>query len=294
MKMAKKSAAQIRRMQQRATERGEKYNPARSSTSDDDDQPSSETEKISEPAWKPRVLKLAKKLKQSLKEIESNTDINAKERRSEKRKLLAISAEKAECTVDDLVTFLDTSDTLENEEGVPKKKKQKTLKSNPYVLFVGQMAYSTTAAALLEHFQKFLGDHVITPDNFKVRLLTDAKKNRSRGMAFIEANDPKVLFECLKLHHTTLDGRRINVERTTGGGKTSEKRKEKIKQYRQEQQGIVHLVLLRTQLVYQKLFLTRLFLFFICSPGLGCCRSHVTYSRQNYFGLPYSGSPGPR
>jgi RNA recognition motif-containing protein len=244
MKMAKKSAAQLRRMQQRATERGEKYNPPRSSTSDDDDQPTNEREKISVPAWKPRVLKLAKKLKQSLKEIESNTAIKAKERRSEKRKLLAISAEKAECTVDDLVTFLDTSDTLEDEEGAPKKK-QKTLKSNPYVLFVGQMAYSTTAAALLEHFQKVLGDHVITPENFKVRLLTDAKKNRSRGMAFIEANDPKVLFECLKLHHTTLDGRRINVERTTGGGKTSEKRKEKIKQYRQEQQGIVH-PLLRT------------------------------------------------
>lgn len=243
--MAKKSAAQVRRMQQRAIERGEEYNPSRSSTSDDEDQPSNagndlkKEEKISVPAWKPHLLKLAKTLKQSLKEIEGNATINAKERRSEKRKLLAISAEKAECTVDDVVTFLCSPEAQEDEEGLPKKK-EKTLKSSPYVLFVGQMAYSTTAAALLEHFQKALGDHVITPDNFKIRLLTDAKKNRSRGMAFIEANDPKVLFECLKLHHTTLDGRRINVERTTGGGKASEKRKEKIKQYRQEQQGMVH------------------------------------------------------
>lgn len=243
--MAKKSAAQVRRMQQRATNRGDEYNPPVSSLTDDNSSQGENDLKRKQGVPPPvvvklQLLKLAKGMKQSLKAIEENTDLNAKERRSKKRKLLAITAEKSGCSADDLLPLLvkkDVSEQDQQPEDEALHKKQKTTKSNPYVLFVGQMAYSTTAAALLEHFQKALGKHLITPESLKIRLLTDAKKNRSRGMAFIEANDPKILFECLKLHHTTLDGRRINVERTTGGGKTSEKRKEKIKQFRQEQQG---------------------------------------------------------
>eukprot|EP00594_Rhizosolenia_setigera_P003678 CAMPEP_0178952404 /NCGR_PEP_ID=MMETSP0789-20121207/7800_1 /TAXON_ID=3005 /ORGANISM="Rhizosolenia setigera, Strain CCMP 1694" /LENGTH=133 /DNA_ID=CAMNT_0020633459 /DNA_START=1 /DNA_END=398 /DNA_ORIENTATION=- len=57
-------------------------------------------------------------------------------------------------------------------------------------------------------------------------------------MAFIETDTPELLYECLKLHHTTLDGRRINVERSSGGGK-NESRREKINQYRKEQNDYI-------------------------------------------------------
>ena len=46
---------------------------------------------------------------------------------------------------------------------------------------------------------------------------------------------PNFCHACLKLHHTHLEGRRINVERTTGGSKNSEARKTKLSQLRKEQ-----------------------------------------------------------
>jgi len=55
-------------------------------------------------------------------------------------------------------------------------------------------------------------------------------------MAFVEGkDDPELLYACLKLHHTQLQGRRINVERTTGGGSKTT-RQAKLQQLRQEQE----------------------------------------------------------
>jgi RNA recognition motif-containing protein len=55
-------------------------------------------------------------------------------------------------------------------------------------------------------------------------------------MAFVEIqDDPELMYACLKLHHTTLNGRRINVERSAGGSKNSEHRKSKIQNFRNEQ-----------------------------------------------------------
>lgn len=234
--MTKKSAAQIRRMQQRAAAKGVEYNiPQPKSTATNSTSSNGETQKNQLGL----VESVAKQLRDTFQAIESNTEMNAKARRTEKRKVAAIAAEKAGCSVEDLLQIKqeEKDDTPKQEKSqvqlVDSKKSKMEKKTNPYVLFVGQMAYTTTATGLLEHFQKGLGK---TSDCLKVRLLTDPKKNnRSKGMAFIEANDPEILFECLKLHHTTLDGRRINVERTTGGG--SNKRKEKIQQFRKEQQG---------------------------------------------------------
>jgi hypothetical protein len=53
-------------------------------------------------------------------------------------------------------------------------------------------------------------------------------------MAFVEVDDPEILYALLKLHHTMLDDRRINVERSSGGGK--EGKKGKIEQFRKDQQ----------------------------------------------------------
>jgi len=257
--MSKKSAAQIRRMQQRAVARGTEYvtqendaQTAENSASENNEAStvgdkrgvavdmqvdSTEVQSGNSVAHDQKRLAAANTLKQTLEAIEQDTEMNAKSRRAAKRKAEAIAIEKAGCPVDDLLKIIDEVKEKEEEE-VRRKESSATEKKNPYVLFVGQLAYSTTAAGLFDHFQESLGKKVITSEILKIRLLTDQKKNnRSKGMAFIEVNDPQLLYECLKLHHTTLDGRRINVERTSGGGRSSEKRKEKIKQFRKEQHG---------------------------------------------------------
>lgn len=52
---------------------------------------------------------------------------------------------------------------------------------------------------------------------------------KSRGIAFLELPSSAAMQACLKLHHSLLAGRRINVELTAGGGGKSEGRVEKIK-----------------------------------------------------------------
>ena len=69
-------------------------------------------------------------------------------------------------------------------------------------------------------------------------------------MAFVEMKDPETLYSCLKLHQTMLDGRRINVERTAGGGKNT--RKTKLKQYRTEQHEYMESVVKNMVAEYQK------------------------------------------
>ena len=55
-------------------------------------------------------------------------------------------------------------------------------------------------------------------------------------MAFAEVkDDPELLYALLKLHQTYLKGRRINIERSAGGGKKSAARQSKLEGYRLEQ-----------------------------------------------------------
>lgn len=67
-----------------------------------------------------------------------------------------------------------------------------------------------------------------------VRLLTPKAKTpgttstKSKGCAFLEFSHRNALQQGLKLHGSTLDGRRINVELTAGGGGKSESRVKKV------------------------------------------------------------------
>lgn len=171
-------------------------------------------------------LASAKKLHSSLAKLEADESLNAKERRSAKRKAEAIATEETNCPAEELLDWYEknhapppSSDKGEGQEGG---------KPNPYIVFVGQLSYSTTSDMLLNHFYKMLsagrddagggagGGGVepapITKESIKVRLLTDSKTKKSRGMAFVEVDSPEVMYECLKLHLTHLDGRRINGE----------------------------------------------------------------------------------
>lgn len=57
-----------------------------------------------------------------------------------------------------------------------------------------------------------------------------AKPEKSKGCAFLEFTKASGLQNALRLHHSELDGRQINVELSAGGGGKSETRLKKLKE----------------------------------------------------------------
>lgn len=203
------------------------------------------------------------------------------EKRKHKRKRLEAEAEAGIVSADATSTKQDTAATSE----APKKRKSKaktepaanakkttfgddgevaaeeavapapttsteptSAKGSKFILFVGNMAFTTTADYISKHFGQACGE---VPS---VRLLTrkadpnalanlpaskrksiakgkalDPTKPQSKGCAFVEFKTSEALRKALKFHHTLLEGRKINVELTAGGGGKSETRVEKIK-----------------------------------------------------------------
>ena len=211
-----KSAAQIRRMKLRAAARGEEYinddydkekkkqilNPSKNS---DKKSTLSKTDVINE-----NILTVARKLRLSLKAIEDNTELNSKAKRSAKRKAEAITLEEVNGIVNDddrndpqvsipkfsaakdVLSYLEAKDNQSslsgddtNEKQSAKRKKNhndqkvEMKNSNPYIVFVGQLSYSSTKESVFEYFSRELG--IIPNDGnlLKVRLLT--LSTRSRG-----------------------------------------------------------------------------------------------------------------
>ena len=271
--MAKKSAAQIKRLMKRAEARSETYIPNVSTSTPDGnniDEIQNETEEntanrgehtvtssttthiVSSEAMK---LHAFQQYQKDLESISSNTELKAKDRRSAKRKADAIAIESSKvATADELLLWYETYGK-QYEEQVEKKQlletkpnsKKKKLddpsntqvakkKANPYILFIGQLSFDTTKEELFQHIQKqLIEEHKVTEQNLQIRMLHDVKTKKSRGMAFVEikSDDPEFMYSCLKLHRTYLKGRRINVERSAGGGVQT--RANKIKQHRIEQ-----------------------------------------------------------
>jgi len=113
---------------------------------------------------------------------------------------------------------LDSDQTVQ----VSNKKKE----NGRYILFVGNLRYSSTKQAILEHFSK-----CDPPPS--VRLISSKGSTKSKGCAFVEFSHPNALQQGLKLHHTKLDGRKINVELTAGGGGKGEERVRKLRKRNQ-------------------------------------------------------------
>ena len=92
-------------------------------------------------------------------------------------------------------------------------------RSIPYVVFVGQLAFSTTKEQIESHFR----NEGNVDGDIRVRVLTNKDNNRSKGMAFVQVEGSRELRRCLDMHQSFLDGRIINVEQSTGkkgkGGK---------------------------------------------------------------------------
>lgn len=131
-------------------------------------------------------------------------------------------------------------------------KDSKTAADPRFIVFVGNLPFSTTTAQITSHFRK------LTPTS--IRHPTDKATGKSKGYAFLEFDNYSSMKTCLKVYHHSLfdpertsklpdsafdengleivkpgqenrrgSGRRINVELTAGGGGKSEDRKEKIR-----------------------------------------------------------------
>lgn len=90
-----------------------------------------------------------------------------------------------------------------------------------FILFVGNLPYDITQEELMSHFKNS------KPDRIRIR--------QDKGIAFLEFdNDTQEIQSkmelALRLHHSTLKFRKINVELTVGGGGNSENRKNKLKE----------------------------------------------------------------
>lgn len=63
---------------------------------------------------------------------------------------------------------------------------------------------------------------------------TSTSTPSSKGCAFVQFTTSTALQSALRLHHSTLENRKINVELTAGGGGNSEQRKQKINSQREK------------------------------------------------------------
>ena len=188
---------------------------------------------------------------------ELHSGMNAKQRRVVSRVVSALEG-KAESGVKAVVVTREEEDAQESKKrkadaAAYEDEESKRAKKGPYVLFIGQLAYSTTAADVETLVRRHgldaeaiptgatyagyggAGDVAVVEEAgpVQVRLLTDTDGN-SRGSAFAEVQTAEHLHRALGLHHTLLHGRRINVEKSCGG-RNKEARKDRLSAQREEQ-----------------------------------------------------------
>jgi nucleolar protein 6 len=90
-----------------------------------------------------------------------------------------------------------------------------------FTLFVGNMPFNAEQSDVQRHFAPCGG-------LVSCRLLRNKDTGAAKGIAFVDFSDSKSYLAALKLHHSLMGTRRINVEPTAGGGGNSSQRKSKI------------------------------------------------------------------
>ncbi|EIN14028.1 hypothetical protein PUNSTDRAFT_57376 [Punctularia strigosozonata HHB-11173 SS5] len=119
-----------------------------------------------------------------------------------------------------------SADGVEEASNPSKPRKQK------YILFAGNLKYTTTKEAIAAHFSCCEPQPRIrlqTPKTDKPNI-----RQKTKGFAFLEFDEKKPLQQALKMHLSVLDGRKINVELTVGGGGKSEARITKLRERNKE------------------------------------------------------------
>ncbi|KAG6866062.1 hypothetical protein C0991_009159 [Blastosporella zonata] len=97
-----------------------------------------------------------------------------------------------------------------------------------FILFVGNLKYTTSLAAITKHFAAC--DPPPTIRLLTPKSIAGKPAHKSKGCAFLEFTHRNALQQALKLHQSDLDGRMINVELTAGGGGKGEGRLEKVRE----------------------------------------------------------------
>eukprot|EP00039_Didymoeca_costata_P029592 m.25362 g.25362 ORF g.25362 m.25362 type:complete len:275 (+) comp7699_c0_seq3:203-1027(+) len=163
----------------------------------------------------------AKLAKRAQKEGKTETDVAEKNTTEENTPKVEKSAEKPrkkrklDNPVDKKPTKSKTSDDDKGDENPEEEKKKR------YILFVGNMSFQTKLEHIWQHFGRFGG---LTD----VRVLTDKKTKRPKGICFVEYDNRESHNKALGLHQTKMCGRVINVELTVGGGGSGENRKQRL------------------------------------------------------------------
>ncbi|KAI3622492.1 rna binding protein [Moniliophthora roreri] len=111
-----------------------------------------------------------------------------------------------------------------------KSKRRKMDEDKPrYILFLGNLKYTTSVESITAHFST-----CDPPPSVRLLTLKTASSSKltakSKGCAFLEFANRTALQQALKMHHSKLDGRTINVELTVGGGGNSEARISKLRE----------------------------------------------------------------
>lgn len=119
---------------------------------------------------------------------------------------------------------------VEAARSVPKASSHSPGRYSSHRVFIGQIPYKATEEDIQKHMVS------LGVGKLSIRLLTDRKTKKSRGIAFADCQNEKQLVRALRAHHSTLFGKVINVERTVGGGGKGTKRKERLC-YLREKQG---------------------------------------------------------
>ncbi|CAH2354177.1 nucleolar protein 6 [[Candida] railenensis] len=161
------------------------------------------------------------------KEKEETKKVRKEEKRDDKKDEKKDSKKRK---IEEVSSSVDAPETAaEGSEDAPKKRKTRRGKKGKgvnggkgprFILFVGNLPYDITQEEILGHFKSS------KPDRVRIR--------QDKGIAFLEFdNDTQEIQSkmelALRLHHSTLKFRKINVELTVGGGGNSENRKTKLK-----------------------------------------------------------------
>ncbi|CAG7853949.1 SubName: Full=Related to NOP6-protein with possible role in rRNA processing {ECO:0000313/EMBL:CCA67151.1} [Serendipita indica DSM 11827] len=117
---------------------------------------------------------------------------------------------------------------LKTDEG-EKLNTKRTRAPPKYILFVGNLSYKTSVQAIAEHFSTCDPPPNIRQLTTRRKTDGDTQPEKSKGCAFLEFTKASGLQAALRLHHSVLDGRKINVELSAGGGGKSEARLKKLK-----------------------------------------------------------------
>ena len=116
----------------------------------------------------------------------------------------------------------------------------------PYVVFIGQLSFDTTVEQIEAHLRR----NGIEGD-MRVRILTDKETGMSKGTAFAVLEGARELHKCIALHHSLLNGRRINIEKSCGGS-NKDSRLARIKEKREEQDNTVRATIDRIMTEYEE------------------------------------------